>query len=134
MANIAIIDYNAGNTLSVKKACEYLVGEHDFTSFMASGSKITDPVRTVKSVDVIREDGEIITFSICADGFLYNMVRIITGTLIDLNLGRLDKTMTEIIEARDRSGKLLTVGYQNRFRGDALYMKNAWLNAREGLA
>lgn len=80
----------------------YLVGTHDFASFMASGSKIVDTTRTVFRTSVERE-GDLITFSISADGFLYNMVRIITGTLIDLNLGRTKYTMSEIIEMRERS-------------------------------
>lgn len=85
----------------MKENASYIVGKRNFASFMASGSKIEDPTRTVISTDVTRE-GDLITFSICADGFLYNMVRIITGTLIDLDLGRLDRTMSEIISAEDR--------------------------------
>lgn len=77
-------------------------GTHNFASFMASGSKIVDPTRTVYKTSVTK-DGDLITFSISADGFLYNMVRIIVGTLVDLNLGRTPLTMTEIIEAQDRS-------------------------------
>ena len=77
-------------------------GTHNFASFMASGSKIVDPTRTVYKTSVTKE-GDLITFSISADGFLYNMVRIIVGTLVDLNLGRTPLTMTEIIEAQDRS-------------------------------
>ncbi len=79
-----------------------LLGTHNFASFMASGSKIVDPTRTVFKAEAVRE-GDIITFSISADGFLYNMVRIIVGTLIDLNLGRTKLTMPEIIESRSRS-------------------------------
>lgn len=76
-------------------------GEHEFDSFMASGSKIVDTKRCVFSTKVERE-GELILFSISADGFLYNMVRIIVGTLIDLNLGRNTLTMEEIISGRNR--------------------------------
>lgn len=79
-----------------------LLGKHDFTSFMATGSKITDAVRTVYTADVYEENG-IIVFSICADGFLYNMVRIIVGTLIDVNLNRNSLTLGEIIEKKDRT-------------------------------
>lgn len=66
----------------MNEAAKYLVGKHDFTSFMASGSKITDAVRTIYSLEVERK-GEIVELSVSADGFLYNMVRIITGTLVD---------------------------------------------------
>jgi tRNA pseudouridine38-40 synthase len=84
-----------------------LLGTHDFTSFMASGSKITDPVRTVYSADVIRDNDKIV-FSVSANGFLYNMVRIMTGTLVDLSRGRLDMSMSEIIEARSRDSAGVT--------------------------
>lgn len=97
--------YKFGTKLDVDKMAEdaaYLVGTHDFASFMASGSKIVDTTRTVFNTSVER-DGDLITFSISADGFLYNMVRIITGTLIDLNLGRAKHSMREIIEMRERS-------------------------------
>lgn len=79
-----------------------IIGRHNFASFMASGSKIVDPTRTVLDTSVKR-DNDLITFSISADGFLYNMVRIIVGTLIDVNLGRTQMTVEEIIEAKDRS-------------------------------
>lgn len=79
-----------------------LIGKHNFTSFMATGSKITDPTRTIFNTSVWR-DGDMVVFSVSADGFLYNMVRIIVGTLIDLNLGRNEHTMAQIIEAEDRS-------------------------------
>ena len=65
------------------------VGRHDFASFMAAGSKITDTVRTVFRAGIVRESHDSIVFRVCADGFLYNMVRIIAGTLIDIGHGKL---------------------------------------------
>lgn len=78
-----------------------LIGKHDFVSFMASGSKITDTVRTIHSASVKRE-GDFITVSVAADGFLYNMVRIIVGTLIDISLERIKMDISEIIEKKER--------------------------------
>jgi tRNA pseudouridine38-40 synthase len=78
------------------------IGRHDFTSFMATGSKITDAVREVYSAEVKR-DGERIVFSVSANGFLYNMVRIMMGTLIDLSLSRLPLDIERIILEKDRS-------------------------------
>lgn len=78
-----------------------LIGTHDFRSFMASGSKITDTVRTVYSAGVIRE-GDLVTVSISANGFLYNMVRIIVGTVIDISLGRNKLDISEILEKKER--------------------------------
>ena len=86
----------------MRRAAEYICGTHDFTSFMASGSKITDAVRTVKFCRVERRDG-FICINIAADGFLYNMVRIIAGTLLEVGRGSLDpEEMKSIISACDR--------------------------------
>lgn len=65
------------------------VGTHDFRAFMASGSDITDTTRTVYS-SAVERIGDMITFTVSADGFLYNMVRIMTGTLIDASRGKID--------------------------------------------
>ncbi len=90
-------------SLRMNECASALVGKHDFASFMAAGSKIEDTVRTVKYCTVA-QDGEIITVRIAADGFLYNMVRIITGTLVLAGAGRLDKDgMEKIVAAKDRA-------------------------------
>ena len=87
----------------MQKAAENLVGYKDFTSFMASGSKITDARRTVLYANVEKTDG-MINFTVAADGFLYNMVRILAGTLLDTAQGKFEpEDIAEIIEAKDRS-------------------------------
>ena len=68
---------------AMQRAAEFLKGRHDFSSFMAADSKIKDTVRTVFDAEVIR-NGNLISFRVCADGFLYNMVRIFVGTLLDV--------------------------------------------------
>lgn len=73
-----------------------LVGRHDFAAFCSAGSSVEDTVRTVSRAEVTRE-GDLITFTVEADGFLYNMVRIFIGTLVDVAEGRL--TATELQEA-----------------------------------
>lgn len=78
------------------------VGTHDFTSFMAAGSRIVDAVREVYRAEVMR-DGQDIVFSVSANGFLYNMVRIMTGTLVDVERGKITKGISEIISLKDRS-------------------------------
>lgn len=75
------------------------VGRHDFRSCMASGSKITDTVRRVFRFRVRRED-EFVTMTVAADGFLYNMVRIMAGTL--LCPGVTAEKITRILDARER--------------------------------
>ena len=100
-----------------RAASEY-IGTHDFTSFMAADSKITDAVRTVYTAEVTRE-GNCVIFKVSADGFLYNMVRIMTGTLLYVAEGKLGPgDIKSIIDARDRSKAGFTVSpeglYLNR--------------------
>lgn len=86
----------------MQRAAAAAVGRHDFASFMSGGSKITDTVRTVYSFDAERQ-GEYLLFTICADGYLYNMVRILVGTLAEIGAGRMDgDAMPSILAARDR--------------------------------
>ena len=88
--------------LRMQSAAKKLVGKKDFASFMAADSKIKDSVRTVFDASVLR-DGDLITFKVSADGFLYNMVRIFTGTLLDVAYGRIAlDDIEKIIEACDR--------------------------------
>lgn len=87
----------------MQRAADLLTGTHDFTSFMASGSKITDAVRTVRFCRVTAE-GDRVRINIAADGFLYNMVRIIVGTLLEVGRGsREPEELSAILAARDRT-------------------------------
>ena len=74
------------NTEMMQKEAGKLIGQHDFSSFCAAGSKIENKVRTVYSCEVIKED-DLMKVRISADGFLYNMVRIIAGTLYECGAG-----------------------------------------------
>ena len=91
------IDESACDTL-----CKAFTGKHDFRSFMAAGSDIIDTVRTVYDFSCKRE-GETVEFTVSADGFLYNMVRILVGTVLDLQDGVLEGTPASVLEAKDRS-------------------------------
>jgi tRNA pseudouridine38-40 synthase len=71
----------------MREAAQYILGEHDFAAFMSEGSDVTSTVRCVHALDIEKNDG-IITVRISADGFLYNMVRIIVGTLCEVGFGR----------------------------------------------
>lgn len=71
------------------KAAKHFVGTHDFKSFCSAGSSVESTVRTVYSADVIR-DGDIVTFRVSGDGFLYNMVRIMVGTLLGVAEGKMN--------------------------------------------
>jgi tRNA pseudouridine38-40 synthase len=87
---------------NMNSAVSALVGKHDFTSFMAQGSKIEDATRTIKYAYFERE-GDVIRFRIAADGFLYNMVRIIVGTAVEVGEGkRRVNSISDIITSCDR--------------------------------
>jgi len=88
----------------MREAAGYIVGEHDFVCFMASGSQVKDTVRTVYSLELDRRD-DVVTITIQGNGFLYNMVRIIAGTLVMVGRGRMKPQEVEnIIDKRDRKG------------------------------
>ncbi|MBO5213938.1 MAG: tRNA pseudouridine(38-40) synthase TruA [Clostridia bacterium] len=86
----------------LNKAAEALRGTHDFRSFMAAGSKIEDCTRTVFDAR-FEADGDDLYFYVSADGFLYNMVRIMVGTLTDVPRRFSPEDMAEILSAKDRS-------------------------------
>ena len=87
----------------MKKGAGYIVGEHDFKSFCSSRSQVENTVRTIYKLEIKRE-GDMIHMIICGNGFLYNMVRIIAGTLMKVGLNIYPpEHVQEIIEARERS-------------------------------
>ena len=84
-------------------AAQAFIGQHDFKSFMAQGAKVESTVRNVKYADVAR-NGDVILFRVAADGFLYNMVRIMTGTLISVGKGKIKAdSIPHIISSLDRN-------------------------------
>lgn len=86
----------------MRKAAEYFIGTHDFSAFKKSGSNVKTSVRTIKRVDVLKEDN-VIRFVIVGDGFLYNMVRIMVGTLLEIGIGRFKpEYLLEILKSKDR--------------------------------
>lgn len=86
----------------MKVAAGYMVGERDFTAFMASGSSAKTTVRNLKRVEV-EKDGNLITITATANGFLYNMVRIIVGTLVYVGNGKLTgEEVKDILLSKDR--------------------------------
>ena len=104
----------------MNRAAAYLVGKQDFAAYMAQGSVVATTVRTVKAASVERE-GDLIVFRISADGFLYNMVRILTGTIIEVGLGKMDpEDIPNITASRDRSRAGMTVP------ACGLYLNRVW--------
>lgn len=93
---------NKLDVAKMKKAAKYIVGKHDFKSFMTAGAQVTSTVRCVNYLKITKK-GDIITIFINADGYLYNMVRIITGTLADVGSGKIKPDdVKKIIEDKNR--------------------------------
>ena len=86
----------------MQEAANYLVGEHDFKSFCSTRTQVENTVRTVTEIS-FRREGDMIIMKICGTGFLYNMVRIIMGTLLKCGMGMYEpEYVKEILEACDR--------------------------------
>lgn len=117
--------YFAGDTPVIEKmrlAAKQIVGTHDFKGFSSVGRTKKSTVRTINYIEIFEEDG-IITIRINGSGFLYNMVRIISGTLYEIGTGKLDETIIPEIfgtKCREVAGatlpacglKLIEVFYQ----------------------
>lgn len=87
----------------MNQAAAYLVGEHDFKSFCSAGAQVQTTVRMIYAVNVTKAD-DMVHIRITGNGFLYNMVRIIAGTLMQVGTGLMEpEQVKEILEARDRS-------------------------------
>ena len=106
------LEYHIPNKLNLdemKKAIKHFEGEHDFKGFKASGTSSKSSVRTIYKTD-IRTEGERIIIELTGNGFLYNMVRIIAGTLVDVGLEKIkSEEISKIIDSKDRTkaGKTL---------------------------
>ncbi len=86
----------------MEAALPYLLGEHDFAAFMAQGSPVATTVRTLTHFEIVRE-GETLRFTVRGDGFLYNMVRILVGTLIEVATGRIaPEELPSVLASGDR--------------------------------
>jgi len=87
----------------MKEATKMFIGTHDFKAFMASGSDIQDTVRTIYKLDIV-DRGKNLYIYIKGNGFLYNMVRIIVGTLIEIGMDKMQISQIEkLFEIKDRA-------------------------------
>ena len=88
------------------EASKYFIGEHDFTSFSSSKTAIENKVRTVYDFNIQRNQKNELIFEITGNGFLYNMVRIIVGSVVDVGRGRMKlKKIPELLEKKEKQGK-----------------------------
>lgn len=91
------------NLETMKEASSYFLGTHDFTSFCSAKSEVADKFRTIKTID-INPEGDLVVFRFVGNGFLYNMVRILVGTLLEVGSGeRLPIEISEMLIKKDRS-------------------------------
>ena len=94
----------------MQKAAKYFEGEHDFKAFKASGTSSKTSIRTIYEANVYKQNDEKICIELTGNGFLYNMVRIIAGTLVDVGLGKIkpEEIQNIILEGkRENAGKTL---------------------------
>lgn len=102
LANRAVRVKNRLSVAKMQRAATAFVGEHDFRSFQSTNADTTTSVRTVKSVRVVRKDGLIRIYA-TANGFLYNMVRLMVGTLVRAGKGEIDADgIKELIARADK--------------------------------
>lgn len=91
------------NVENMEEACKHFIGKHDFSAFKTNGSSVKTSVRTVSEL-YIEKNQENIKIYISADGFLYNMVRIIVGTLVEVGKGKIKvEDIPKIIKSLDRT-------------------------------
>ena len=112
----AALDFKA-----MKRAARALCGTHDFAAFCTAHGKKKSTVRTLKSVDFVREGDELRIF-FTGDGFLYNMVRILTGTLLEVGTGRRSaEEMAELLTSGERARAGFTAPARGLTLWDARY-------------
>lgn len=112
-------------------AARHFVGRHDFEAFMAQGSQVKDTVRTIKYFDVRRE-GDLVILRVAADGFLYNMVRILCGTLVSVSNGQISENeIDDIILSRDRTRAGTTLPPDGLYLSRVVYPENVFSQGYE---
>ena len=105
----------------MKKAAMALTGTHDFRGFMSTGSSIKDTVRTIYDIEIVQM-GEFIDLKFHGNGFLYNMVRILTGTLIYTGIDRIKaEDLPEILASKDRTRAGLTAPAHGLYLEKVIY-------------
>lgn len=110
----------------MRRAAGQFVGTHDFAAVRSVGTETKTTVRTIHWCDLTR-DGSLITMAVCADGFLYNMVRAIMGTVVYAGLGKLEpEDIPALLEAGDRRLTGPTMPPQG------LYLNRIWYDAAVG--
>ena len=114
--------YNDNALQRMNEAAAHFVGKKDFSAFMASGSTVESTVRDIKYARV-EKNGDVIEFTVAADGFLYNMVRILTGTLVSVAQGKISPDdIPDIILSKDRSRAGMTAPAEGLYLNKVVYI------------
>lgn len=105
----------------MQAAAEAFKGEHDFIGFAAAGFTVSTTIRTIYDLKVTEDNG-LITIEVTGNGFLYNMVRIIAGTLIMMGNGKIDyQKAAEILASKDRKRAGITAPPRGLFLKEVYY-------------
>lgn len=112
----------------IETAIKDLVGTHDFTSFCSAKTEVVDRVRTLSDIQIFEKNG-LVEFRFIGNGFLYNMVRILVGTLLEIGTGQRDPlSVPEIIAACDRSAAGKTAPAHGLYLWKVFYPDNKLSN------
>lgn len=110
LLNYAEFERKPLDILKMNLAKDYFIGKHDFKAFCASGSSIKSTVRCITNIS-IEKNKNIITMEFIGNGFLYNMIRILSGTLVYVGLGKIQPSdIPNIIQSKDRKKAGRTLG------------------------
>ncbi|KON85778.1 tRNA pseudouridine synthase A [Sporosarcina globispora] len=109
------------NTDSIKQAAADLIGTHDFTSFCSAKTEVEDKVRELQEIEILEEE-DMLIFRFRGTGFLYNMVRILAGTLLEVGIGERDpNSMPSVILEKNRSAAGKTAPPQGLYLWKVFY-------------
>ncbi len=109
------------NTDKMNEFCRKIIGTHDFSAFCSAGATVETTVRTISEC-YVKRNGDFVTLTVTADGFLYNMVRIIVGTAIAVSDGRINPdSINEILNNKQRDGAGMTAPPQGLFLEKVIY-------------
>lgn len=122
-STLAHFDYEV-DLNKMKSASKLLIGKHDFHAFCSSGTQVSDFVREIYDIKMSKK-GRIYTFDICGNGFLYNMVRIIVGTLLDVGRGKInEENIQKALKTGERKYAGTTMPPEGLFLKKVEYLKN----------
>lgn len=121
------------NEEAMTRAIDYLIGTHDFTSFCSAKTEMEDKVRTIYHISFVRNDDELI-FRFVGNGFLYNMVRIVMGTLLEVGSGlRQPEDIKAILLAKDRRAAGKTAPAQGLYLWQVFYDEKSLMTTNPGV-